>query len=94
MHNTRSDQRAVGAGQRELAWVTVQPKSGPGLAQCDTGLKAITEVYFRNTKTANPCHYGYATEVTAREDGSYGVTKHYERLSVVPGSESCPAAID
>jgi len=42
------------------------------------GLKAMTEVYFKNTKTANPYHYGYATEVAVKEDGTYGVTKHYE----------------
>jgi len=54
----------------------------------------MTGVYFKHTQTANPKHYGYATEVAVREDGSHGVTKHYERLSVVPGSEPCPAAID
>jgi secreted PhoX family phosphatase len=42
------------------------------------GLKAMTEVYFNGTKTANPYHYGYATEVAVKEDGSYAVTKHYE----------------
>ncbi|NDP39842.1 MAG: DUF839 domain-containing protein [Rhodoferax sp.] len=42
------------------------------------GLKAMTEVYFNKTKTANPYHYGYATEVAVKEDGKYDVTKHYE----------------
>jgi len=42
------------------------------------GLKAMTEVYFKNTQTANPYHYGYPTEVAVKEDGNYDVTKHYE----------------
>lgn len=41
------------------------------------GLKAMTEVYFKNTKTANPYHYGYHTEVAPKEDGSYSVNKLY-----------------
>lgn len=41
------------------------------------GLKAMTEVYFKNTKTANPYHYGYPTEVAPKEDGSYSVNKLY-----------------
>jgi secreted PhoX family phosphatase len=43
----------------------------------EAGLKAMTEVYFRNTKTANPYHYGYATEVAPKADGSYTVEKLY-----------------
>jgi hypothetical protein len=42
------------------------------------GLKSMTEVYFKNMKTANPYHYGFPTEVAPKEDGSYSVTKHYE----------------
>lgn len=44
----------------------------------EAGLKAMTEVYFRNMKTANPYHYGYPTEVAVQADGSYAVAKHYE----------------
>ncbi len=43
----------------------------------EAGLKAMTEVYFKNTKTANPYHYGYATEVAPKADGSYTVDKLY-----------------
>jgi secreted PhoX family phosphatase len=42
------------------------------------GLKAMSEVYFRNRKVANPYDYGYHTEVTVRADGGYEVTKHYQ----------------
>ncbi len=42
------------------------------------GLKAMTEVYFNNTRQANPYHYGYATEVAPKADGSYTVHKHFE----------------
>ncbi len=41
------------------------------------GLKAMTEVYFKNTKQANPYHYGYITEVKVNADSSTQVTKHY-----------------
>jgi secreted PhoX family phosphatase len=42
------------------------------------GLKAMSEVYFRSKKEANPYHYGYATEVAVKPDGGFDVTKHYE----------------
>ncbi|MFZ4535026.1 alkaline phosphatase PhoX [Propionivibrio sp.] len=42
------------------------------------GLKAMSEVYFRKTSTANPYHHGYHTEVAVAEDGGYEVTKHYQ----------------
>ncbi|MHB1229227.1 MAG: alkaline phosphatase PhoX [Halothiobacillus sp.] len=42
------------------------------------GLTALTDVYFNKTKTANPYQYGYPIEVAVKEDGTYGVTKHYE----------------
>ncbi len=42
------------------------------------GLKALTEVYFNNTQTANPYQYGFPVEVAVKKDGSYDVTKHYE----------------
>lgn len=41
------------------------------------GLTALTEVYFRNTRQANPYDYGYATEVAPKADGSYTVDKIY-----------------
>lgn len=41
------------------------------------GTKALNEVYFKGTKEANPYHYGYATEVAPKADGSYSVDKFY-----------------
>ncbi|MGK0674099.1 MAG: alkaline phosphatase PhoX [Halothiobacillaceae bacterium] len=41
------------------------------------GLKAMTEVYFNNMKTANPYHYGFITEVVPKADGTYTVQKLY-----------------
>lgn len=41
------------------------------------GIKALNEVYFKGTKEANPYHYGYATEVAPKADGSYNVDKFY-----------------
>ncbi|MBD3805160.1 MAG: DUF839 domain-containing protein [Thioclava sp.] len=42
------------------------------------GLKAMSEVYFRGQKQANPYHYGYHVEVKVNEDGSNEVVKHYQ----------------
>lgn len=44
----------------------------------EAGLKAMSELYFRGKRQANPYHYGYATEVALKDDGSYEVSKHYE----------------
>lgn len=41
------------------------------------GLKALTEVYFDNTKEANAYDYGFITEVEVKKDSSTKVTKHY-----------------
>ena len=43
----------------------------------EAGIKALTEVYFEDTKVANPYHYGFITEVEVKEDASYHITKHY-----------------
>jgi hypothetical protein len=43
----------------------------------DDGLKAMSEVYFKGTKTANPYHYGYHQEVEVKKDGSYNLNKRY-----------------
>jgi hypothetical protein len=40
------------------------------------GLKAMSEVYFRGKKAANPYDYGYHVEVAVKEDGSQEITKH------------------
>lgn len=42
------------------------------------GLKAMSEVYFRGKKQANPYHYGYPLEVTVHKDGRTDLTKHYQ----------------
>lgn len=54
------------------------PASGEKNAKRTTdGLKAMTEVYFRGKKQANPYDYGYLVEVKVNADGSTKVTKHY-----------------
>lgn len=41
------------------------------------GVTALNELYFNNTKVANPYHYGFFPEVTVNEDGTTSVQKHY-----------------
>ena len=41
------------------------------------GLKALSEVYFKGEKEANPYHYGFITEVEVKKDASTKITKHY-----------------
>lgn len=41
------------------------------------GVKAMTELYWKNTRTANPYHYGWIPEVTVSKDGATTVVKHY-----------------
>jgi secreted PhoX family phosphatase len=41
------------------------------------GVKAMTELYWKNSKTANPYHYGWIPEVTVAKDGKTSVAKHY-----------------
>jgi len=41
------------------------------------GVKALTELYWDNTKTANPYSYGYNQEVVVKADGSYDLHKRY-----------------
>jgi secreted PhoX family phosphatase len=41
------------------------------------GITAMTELYWENTKTANPYHYGYNQEVEVKADGSYVLNKRY-----------------
>jgi len=43
----------------------------------DGGVKAMSEVYFKGDKTANPFQYGYNVEVKVNPGGSTDVTKHY-----------------
>jgi len=46
-------------------------------SKTSAGVKAMTELYFDNTKTANPYNYGWIPEVTVTEDGKTSVVKHY-----------------
>ena len=46
-------------------------------AKTVAGVKAMTELYWDNTKTANPYHYGYNQEVVVKADGSYDLHKRY-----------------
>lgn len=41
------------------------------------GVKAMTELYWKNTQTANPYHYGWIPEVVVAKDGATSVAKHY-----------------
>ncbi len=43
----------------------------------DASLAAMTELYFGNTKKANPYGYGYPVEVSVSPDGKSSVKKHY-----------------
>ncbi len=59
------------------------------------GLKAMTELYFKNERQANPYHYGIIPEVTIKADGSYSIVKHYamgrgtwEQALVMPDSRT------
>ncbi|MBI5120764.1 MAG: DUF839 domain-containing protein [Rhodospirillales bacterium] len=54
------------------------PASGDKLhKRTSDGLKAMSDVYFKGKKRANPYDYGYLTEVKVNADGSTKVTKHY-----------------
>ena len=46
-------------------------------SRTEAAVTAMSEMYFNNTRTANPYHYGYFPEVTVNEDGSNEVVKHY-----------------
>jgi len=43
----------------------------------DGGVKAMSEVYFKGDKAANPFQYGYNVEVKVNPGGSTDVAKHY-----------------
>jgi secreted PhoX family phosphatase len=46
-------------------------------ATTTAGVKAMTELYWKNSKTANPYHYGWIPEVTVSKTGTTSVVKHY-----------------
>ena len=49
-----------------------------GHQKASRGLQALSEVYFKGRKPANPYRYGFITEVKVNQDGSTEVTKHYQ----------------
>ncbi|MCH9814706.1 MAG: PhoX family protein [Epsilonproteobacteria bacterium] len=51
--------------------------AGVSESKRENGVKALTEVYFKNQQTANPYHYGFITEVKVNKDASTEITKHY-----------------
>lgn len=51
--------------------------SGTAEATTAAGLKAMSEVYFKGSKTANMYHYGYHQEVEVKKDGTYNLHKRY-----------------
>ncbi len=51
--------------------------SGKDASKATRGLKAMSEVYFKGRRKANPYDYGYITEVVVKGDGSATPTKHY-----------------
>jgi secreted PhoX family phosphatase len=48
-----------------------------GYATTTNGVKAMTDLYWKNSRPANPYHYGWIPEVTVKKDGSTTVVKHY-----------------
>lgn len=48
-----------------------------GYGTTTAGIKAMTELYWKNTKAANPYHYGFIPEVSVAKDGGTTVVKHY-----------------
>jgi len=53
------------------------PASGSNEEDTTNGLKAMTELYWDDTKQANAYSYGYNQEVTVNADGTYKVDKRY-----------------
>lgn len=59
------------------------------------GIQAMTNMYWKNTQTANPYHYGWIPEVTVSKTGATTVVKHYamsrgtwEMSRVMPDSKT------
>ncbi|NCS65351.1 MAG: alkaline phosphatase [Hydrogenophilales bacterium CG03_land_8_20_14_0_80_62_28] len=63
-------------GSEEDYDLQYNPLTG-SIGKTTAGIKAMTELYFKNSKTANPYHYGLIPEVTVAKDGKTSVVKHY-----------------
>jgi len=51
--------------------------SGGAAATTAAGVKAMTELYWDNSKEANPYSYGFTQEVVVKKDGTYDLHKRY-----------------
>lgn len=51
--------------------------SGGAAATTAAGVKAMTELYWDNSKDANPYSYGFTQEVVVKKDGTYDLHKRY-----------------
>ncbi|OGT90562.1 MAG: hypothetical protein A2514_12925 [Gammaproteobacteria bacterium RIFOXYD12_FULL_61_37] len=49
----------------------------PSYSVTSSGLKAMTELYWGNTRTARPYHYGFIPEVRVDKEGGVNLVKHY-----------------
>ena len=64
-------------GSEEDYDLQLNPLSSNYASTTAAGIKAMTELYWKNTKTANPYHYGWIPEVVVTKDGATSVVKHY-----------------
>lgn len=66
-----------------------------GAATTTAGVRAMTDLYWKGTKTANAYHYGWIPEVAVDKDGRTTITKHYamgrgtwEQAKVMPDGKT------
>ncbi|MDQ1315386.1 MAG: uncharacterized protein QG662_1495, partial [Pseudomonadota bacterium] len=64
-------------GSEEDYDLQLNPLNSNYASTTTAGIKAMTELYWKNTQTANPYHYGWIPEVVVNKDGATSVTKHY-----------------
>ncbi len=88
------------AGEEDYDFIH-NPENGKDYPITTNAIKAMKNVYFRNTQEVNPYNYGYPTEVRVNGDGSYQVNKRYamgrgtwELAKVMPDSRTAYYAED
>ena len=64
-------------GSEEDYDLIYNPLDSKNYGTTTAGLKALSELYFKGERQANPYHYGIIPEVTVKVDGSSSVVKHY-----------------
>lgn len=64
-------------GSEEDYDLQLNPLNSNYASTTTAGIKAMTELYWKNTQTANPYHYGWIPEVVVAKDGTTSVVKHY-----------------